>query len=237
MMTPKRHATRVLVVDDHPLVRAGVVAAIRRERDFAVCGQAEGLTTALAVAAQTRPDLAVVDLVLNEGSGLELIRALRHRFPRLRILVFSMQDELMHAEGTLRAGADGYVHKCAEPRWFLEGLRQVAQGGRCISPAVAARLASQSDPRPAPLAGSLTEQELEILGMLGAGLTTGRIAQQLRLSSPAIRSHQEQMTQKLGLANTAHLLRFAVQRAHQAVRPALARSPGVATERGHSVRF
>ena len=205
---------KVLIVDDHPLVRQGIAALISQEDDLEVCCEAESAQEALRGADQCPPDVAVVDLTLKDGSGLELIKDMRIRFPEVGILVLSMRDEGFYAERCLRAGAKGYVTK-EEPRQrILEGIRKVLDGKIYVSDKMATKVMSKlvaGAEGGTALEDELTDRELEIFEHIGRGLATREIAEKLHISPKTVDSHREHIKQKLHLDTAADLTRHAIQ--------------------------
>jgi DNA-binding NarL/FixJ family response regulator len=207
--------TRILVVDDHPLVRAGLKALIGGEPDLEVCAEAEGIVQALTLAQATDPQVVIIDLSLSDGSGLDLIKRLHRRHPELLILVCSMHEESLFAERALRAGARGYVNKHEATDRVVEAIRQVLGGGVYLSPTMTQRLllgvAGGTQTEGAPHLADLSDRELEIFGLIGAGLGTTQIAERLCLSVKTVETHREKLKRKLNLASGAELARRAVQ--------------------------
>ena len=175
---------KVLVVDDHPVVRQGMAQLISHEPDLTVCGEAGSVPEALKAIAACHPDVAVVDLSLKGASGLELLKDIKVRYPRLPVLVLSMADENVFAERALRAGARGYMMKEEAAEKVLEAIRCVMAGRIYLSDAMASRLLHQfvdgkSKAGASPVDG-LSDRELEVFQLIGRGLGTGEIARQLR---------------------------------------------------------
>jgi len=210
---------RILIVDDHPLVRQGVSLVIGAESDMEVCAEAGTADEALARVEQTQPDLAIVDLNLKHSSGLDLIRALHQRWPDLPVLVLSMRDERFYAERSLRAGARGFVAKREAPGRLIGAIRTVLNGQVYASREVADRVLSALDggDRAAdPGVEALGDRELVVLELLGKGLATREIAERLQISPSTVDSHREHIKAKLGLSSAAELLRYAVEWVHNA---------------------
>jgi DNA-binding NarL/FixJ family response regulator len=202
-----------LVVDDHPIVRLGIRQMLSAERDLEVCGEAESADAARQLATTARPDLAIVDLSLAEGTGLDLIRTLREALPTLPVLVLSMHDETLFAERVLRAGARGYIMKGEAITGLVTAIRQVLSGRIYVSErtsqAVFERLGRQeSAPPDSPLA-ILTDRELEVFDLIGRGLSTAAIAEQLRVSVKTIETYRSNIRTKLNLKDATDLIRFA----------------------------
>jgi len=204
--------TRVLLVDDHPVLRQGMAAMINEEPDLIVCGEADGVQAALDAAHATRPHVAVVDLSIRGGDGIELIRSLRDQCPAVRCLVLSMFDEAVYAERALRAGARGYVMKAEVASNVIEGIRSVLRGELYVSPEVRERVEG-ARPGAAPAAGvsRLSDRELQVLRCVGRGMSTREVAQELFISVKTVEAHREHLKQKLELADSNELLRYAIE--------------------------
>jgi DNA-binding NarL/FixJ family response regulator len=206
---------RVMLVDDHPIVRQGLANLIEDEEDLSVCAQVESAEEALAAMETARPDVIVIDIALGERSGLELVKDVRARWPDMPMLVLSMHDELLFAERSLRAGAKGYIMKQEATEKVMEGIRKVLDGELYVSERMAARLMTQAvNDRGAtkenPLS-RLSDRELEVFTMIGHGLGTREIAQRLILSIKTVEAHREHIKEKLKLKNGSELMRYAVQ--------------------------
>lgn len=212
---------RVLLVDDHAVLRQGMAAMINEEPDLMVCGEAEGVRDAIQTAEAANPDVVLVDLSIREGDGLELLRELKHRFPRVLSLVLSMYDESVYAERALRAGARGYIMKAEAAKSVMTGIRQVLSGEIYLSPQMSQRLA-QNDPGRKPEAGGeatsattlirrLSDRELQVLRCIGRGLSTREVAEELFISVKTVEAHREHIKEKLGLLSSGELLRFAIE--------------------------
>jgi DNA-binding NarL/FixJ family response regulator len=205
---------RVLLVDDHPLVRRGLADVIAREPDLEACGEAGDVAEGLAVVERTKPHVVVVDLTLKTGHGLELIEKLKSRDPDLKILVSSMHDEMLFAERVLRAGARGYISKQEPPEALIRAIRQVLRGELYLSPRMTSRLLTRvvagASTQDDPVQG-FSNRELEVYEMIGQGLTIQQIASRLHLSPKTIETHREKIKQKLNVTNSAELNRRAVQ--------------------------
>lgn len=214
-MTTKRHATvRILIVDDHPMVREGLATRIALHSDLEVCGEAATEGEALALVKQTNPDLILVDISLKGGHGIELIKQVKSSHPSIKMLVVSGYQESLYAERSLRAGALGYLNKQESNEKVIEAIRTVLRGERFVGPQITRRLMNQAlggaDLTKTPIE-QLTDRELEIFRLIGEGLSSGVIAEQLFLSVHTIDSHRENIKRKLGLMNATELSRSAVQ--------------------------
>ena len=213
---PRRNGkARVMLVDDHPIVRQGLANLIDDEADLIVCAQVEGADDALAAIPEARPDVIVIDVSLGDRSGLELVKDVRARWPEMPMLVLSMHDELLFAERALRAGAKGYVMKQEATEKVMEGIRKVLDGEMYVSERMAARLLTHGGqdrgaPQENPLS-RLSDRELEVFTMIGHGLGTREIAQRLILSIKTVEAHREHIKEKLNLKNGTELMRYAVQ--------------------------
>jgi DNA-binding NarL/FixJ family response regulator len=203
---------RILIVDDHPIVRLGIRQMLAAERDLEVCGEAESADAARKLITSARPDLVIVDLSLAEGTGLDLIRSLRESVPTLPVLVLSMHDEALFAERVLRAGARGYIMKREAITGLVDALRQVLTGriyvSETMAQAVLERLGQEDTASDNPLA-SLTDRELEVFDLIGRGQSTGTIAEQLGVSIKTIETYRSNIKTKLNLKDATDLIRFA----------------------------
>jgi len=208
-------ATRILLVDDHSIVRQGMRMLISQEPDLVVCGEAASAHEALKAVERTQPNVAVVDLSLKDSSGMALIKDLKIRHPKVLVLVVSMRDESFYAERVLRAGAKGYISKEEGTEKLVEGIRAVLTGKVYVSESLAARLLSKyvgggSAGSESPVQ-RLSDRELEVFEWIGQGLTTREIAEKLHLSVKTIESHREHIKEKLGLDNATELLKHAIE--------------------------
>jgi DNA-binding NarL/FixJ family response regulator len=204
---------KVLVVDDQGLIQEGLARIISRLKDFEFCGAVDNAIAAQKAVAQHEPHLVLVDLLLQDGCGLELIKNLATDHPSLPILVVSQCDETLYAERVLKAGARGYIMKNRPVSEIPKAMRAVLAGEFYVSPKVAAlalhrmaggRLASQENG-----VGNLTDRELQIFQLLGAGSDTKEIAGRLHLSVKTVETHRENIKHKLKLSNAAELVHFA----------------------------
>ena len=206
---------RVFLVDDHPLVREWLGSLIERQPDLAVCGHAETSGAAFAAISKLQPDVAVVDLSLEDGSGLELIKQLQALPQPPRVLVLSMHDEAMYAERTLRAGASGYVMKRSATGRIIEAIRQVLQGRLYISESVSEKMAEKfvlrrTQPGASPIS-LLSDREMEVFQLIGQGYENRRIAETLHLSPKTVQVYCGRIKDKLHLENATALIGEAVR--------------------------
>jgi DNA-binding NarL/FixJ family response regulator len=206
---------RILVVDDHPLFRHGLVQLLNSEKTFQVVGEASSAPEALTRARQLIPTMAIIDLGLKGPSGLELTKSLRVEFPKMPVLVLSMHDEPTYAVRSLRAGANGYVTKEEALASVLVAVREVINGRTYLSPGMASEVISNvvlSKSRPgATPTDQLTDRELEILDRIGKGEEVKDIAEALHLSPKTVETHRAHIKEKLNLKNAREVARFAVQ--------------------------
>jgi DNA-binding NarL/FixJ family response regulator len=204
---------RVLIVDDHPIVREGIAQIIRQAGGLQVCGEADCPEQAMQAVTTSKPDVAVVDLALSAGSGLGLVRDLKVWHPRLPVLVLSVHDESLYAERVLRAGASGYIMKHEVTEQFLEAIRRVLAGGIYLSERMSARILRRLAGRE-PVATSsidrLSDRELEVFQLVAQGLSSREIAAALCLSIKTVETHLDHVKTKLGLESSRALFRYAI---------------------------
>ena len=215
---PSEAVTRILIVDDHPLVRDALKRLIQQEPDLAICGEAEDREQVLAMVAATQPHLVILDLSLKSSNGAELIKTLRDQFPKLFILVLSMHDELVYAERTIRAGAHGYVAKNEALAKIRAAIRCVLSGEIYWSERAAARVASKfacrSNASPASSnksADLLTDREVQVFEMIGTGQSTRQIAAALHIDMSTVETYRSRIKYKLKLKSAAELLQHAIR--------------------------
>ena len=213
-------AVRVVLVDDHPIVRRGLAELINDESDLTVVGEASSIAEAHHVLDQHRPDVALIDLSLGDGHGLELIKQVRANGWDIRLLVCSMLDESLYVDRTMRAGAAGYLRKDQATEHIVEAVRKVAAGETYLSEAAAARVQA-SPPTPGKVAAAssaeetLSDRELEVFEMIGDGLGSREIAARLHLSVKTVETYREKIKAKLRLKNGNELTRHAI---HERIR-------------------
>jgi DNA-binding NarL/FixJ family response regulator len=221
-MTPssdptKGHAktVRIMLVDDHPIVRERLAEIINRESDLTVCAEAAERQEAIKAMETARPDFAIIDLALKNSSGLELIKDLHARWPRLLMLVVSMHDELLYAERVLRAGARGYITKQEATRNILQAIRRVLAGhvylNEKTATTVIARLTSKPQDDSASLTDRLTDRELQVFELTGNGLNTRDIAEQLGIDVKTVETYRVRIKEKLNLTGSSELLQLAIR--------------------------
>ena len=212
----KKAKSRVLIVDDHPIVRQGLVRVIEGEPDLTVCAEVADGPQALEALARS-PDIAIIDISLQGRSGIDLLKDIKAHAPSLPVLVLSMHDESLYAERALRAGAKGYLMKQEATAKLLAAVRQILGGGVYMSDRVSALLVRKLAGGTAVGGGSpleqLSDRELDVFRLVGQGLTTRDVAEKLSLSVKTVDAHREHIKTKLGLKNSTELLRYAVEHA------------------------
>jgi len=205
---------RVLIVDDHPVVRQGVRHLLDNADDLAVCGEADTAIGARAAIEKLHPDVLICDINLRHVDGIELVRQLRAHYPSLPILVLSTLDEAIYAARMLALGVSGYIMKQASTAEFLVSVRRVLDGNIYVSEAIGngmlSRFAGGAPHLSADPIELLTNRELQVLQMLGKGASTRETAQLLHLSIKTVESHRQRIKRKLNLTSGVQLLRYAV---------------------------
>ncbi|MBW8847386.1 MAG: response regulator transcription factor [Burkholderiales bacterium] len=202
------HAIRILLVDDHPMVREGLVARLQAVPRFEVVGEAGRRVEALEQLARTTPDVVLMDVGLKDGNGITLGAEMLAAQPAIKLLMFSMYDNPEYVQRALQAGARGYVLKDAPATEIVSAIDAVAAGGTFLSAAVSGRLFRGQSPKPV-----LTPRESEILAALGRGASSKQIARELDLSVRTVEAHRQSIKRKLELEGQAELIRYAVEHA------------------------
>lgn len=206
---------RVLLVDDHPIVRQGLTLLINQEPDLMVCGEAEAAWSVPAAVVALNPDVILLDISLNGPDGFELLKGLRVTHAALPILVLSMHDELLYAERALRAGANGYIMKQEATDKVLVAIRRILRREVYVSDRISNRMlqqmVSKSTPAREPLVASLSDRELEVFRLIGDGRGTRQIATALHLSVKTVESYQAHIKEKLGLPSARALVQRAIE--------------------------
>lgn len=206
---------KILLVDDHPIVRQGLAALIAQEPDLSVIGEADDPDQGLEQIEKLKPDVVVSDLSFGGLSGIELIKDIRARWPRMPVLILSMHDEAHYADRALRAGAMGYIMKGAGGQRVLDAIRQVISGQIYLSPEVTTQLVKTAIEGPHEASASpidqFSDRELEVFALIGQGLSTRQIAKKLHLSTKTIDSHRSKIKSKLNLKNSTELVHHAIR--------------------------
>jgi len=207
--------TKVFLVDDHPLVREWLASLINQQADLQVCGETDSAAKALQMIGEVNPEIAVVDLSLEGGSGLELIKDIRASHSNVRVIVLSMHDEALYAERALRAGARGYIMKREATKRVLQAIRAVLGGKLYLSDKMAMMMAEKfvegRPGRPGSVIENLSDRELEVFQLLGHGYGTRQIAEQLHVSIKTVQAFCARIKEKLKLSSAAELLRQALR--------------------------
>ncbi len=206
----------MLVVDDHPIVRERLAELINQEPDLNVCGEAEDSHQALKAVEALAPDLAIIDITLKDTYGIELIKQLKERYPKLPMLVLSMHDESLYGERALRAGAKGYLTKQEATKKVVGAIRHILGGGIFVSEKMASTIlhklagggSSEGGGSPVDV---LSDREMEVFQLLGEGLGVRKIADNLFVSVKTVEAHREHIKQKLNFKSSSELLRYAIQ--------------------------
>jgi len=206
---------KIFLVDDHPLVREWLTNLLNQQTDFQVCGGTGHAPEALQLIAAARPDIAIVDITLASGSGLDLIKSIKASQPAVAVLVLSMHDELLYAERALRAGAGGYIMKSEATQKVIQAVRTVLTGEVYVSPKVASLLAQKliggkKGKVDLPVA-ELSDRELEVFQLLGRGYSTRQISEHLHVGFKTVQSYSARIKEKLNLANINELMREAIR--------------------------
>jgi DNA-binding NarL/FixJ family response regulator len=206
---------RILVVDDHPIVRQGLALLINREPDLVVCGEAEEAMGAMHVLASSRPDVLIVDISLSGPDGIDLLKNIRATHPALPVLILSMHDESVYAERALRAGANGYIMKQEATENVLVAVRRILSGEIYVSARIANQMLRHYITGTGTLRDSsiadLSDRELEVFRLIGEGHGTRQIAEKLHLSVKTVESYQAHIKEKLSLRSSRELMQRAIQ--------------------------
>jgi DNA-binding NarL/FixJ family response regulator len=201
---------RVLIVDDHPVVRQGIKLMINAQPDLTVCGEAHSEQEARRLVRELMPDAMVVDLSLDQGDGFNVVRDVNAHFPAIRVLVLSMHDEAVYAERLLAQGASGYIMKQAATEQLITALRMVLRGERFISESLRTSLAAR-DAEDGDTSTRLSARELQVISLIGQGLGTREIADNLSLSVKTVETHRLTIKRKLALETNAQLVQYAIK--------------------------
>jgi DNA-binding NarL/FixJ family response regulator len=212
-----QRAAKVLIVDDHPAVREALAIRISRQPDLEVCGEAADVADALELVDATKPDVAVIDISLKTGNGIELIKRIKARDASVRMLVWSVSNETLYAERALRAGAMGYIDKEQATVNIIDAIRHVIAGKVYLSESMADRVLHRaigsSGEIDRPALESLSDRELEVFQFIGQGLTTQQIAAKMHVSPKTVDTYRARIREKLRISSGTELIRLAVQSA------------------------
>jgi DNA-binding NarL/FixJ family response regulator len=212
---PGEKKTQIFIVDDHPVVRDGLTTIINHERDMNVCGQADDAAGVLKTIAELKPDVVVTDISLKSSDGIELTKSIKARYPGLPVIVFSVHDESIYAERALRAGAHAYMMKETVSEDIVKAIRTVLNGEIFVSDKISKKFlhkiaGDKSGTAKTPIE-TLSDRELEIFRLIGEGLKTSQIANQLYLSTKTIETYRSRIKEKLNLPNAAELLQYSIK--------------------------
>jgi two-component system invasion response regulator UvrY len=207
---------RVLIADDHAILRRGLTEILVRDLDEVVCGEAESAQQVIEQVQSGEWDLIILDITMPGRSGLDALRDLRKLRPKLPVLVLSMHPEDQYGKRVLKAGASGFMNKESAPEELIKAIRKILAGGRYVSPALAETLAVQlNDETDRALHERLSDREFEVLRKIAVGRTVVQISEELHLSVPTVNTYRARILEKMGLSTTAELIHYAVR--HQLV--------------------
>lgn len=206
--------SKVLIVEDHEIFRLGIRELINHEPDLTVCGEAEDVDSARTLIRKLHPDMIIIDITLKKSNGMDLIKEITTHHKGIKMLVLSMHDELLYAERSLQAGAQGYIMKQETSRSIVKAIRHILAGNIYVSQEIMDNLlkrvrTGQDSLEKSPV-DNLSDRELEVLRMIGHGRSTGEIASGMNLSVSTISTYRERIKEKLHLKNAAELVRYAV---------------------------
>jgi DNA-binding NarL/FixJ family response regulator len=205
---------RVLIVDDHPIFRAGLTGLVNLEAELTVCGEAHDAVQAMALLEKLQPDLVLLDMSLPDKSGLELLKDIRAFAPRTPVLIISMHDETLYAERVIKAGGRGYIMKQEGPEKIVQAIRKVLFGGISVSESISTQILDAMSGGKSGTSSSvstLTDREFEVYRLLGQGKEPHEIARTLHLSIKTVDTHRAHIRQKLGLRNATELIHHATR--------------------------
>jgi DNA-binding NarL/FixJ family response regulator len=213
--TTAKQSARVLIVDDHPAVREGLSLRIARQADLQVCGEAADIADALEQVSATHPDVVIVDISLKTGNGIDLIKRVKALDGSIRMLVWSMYPEALYAERALRAGALGYITKEQATDKIIEAIRRVLEGKVYLSEGMAEQVLNRAVGRGDRAGRSpvecLSDRELEVFQLIGQGLDTQKIAENMHVSPKTVETYRARIKEKLNLTKANELIQRAVQ--------------------------
>jgi DNA-binding NarL/FixJ family response regulator len=213
--TTSENKKRVLIVDDHPIVRDGLITIIDHDKDLTVCGEADEPQEALKAISELRPDVVIVDITLKNSDGIELTKSIKAGYPKLPVIVLSIHDESVYAERALRAGAQAYLMKEVVSDNIVTAIRTVLSGEIYVSNTMGKKMlrklaAGKADTISGPM-DSLSDRELEIFRLIGQGYKPSKIAKSMHLSVKTVETYRARIKEKLNLADADELLRYAIR--------------------------
>jgi DNA-binding NarL/FixJ family response regulator len=213
--TTSENKKRVLIVDDHPIVRDGLITIIDHDKDLTVCGEADEPQEALKAISELRPDVVIVDITLKDSDGIELTKSIKARYPKLPVIVLSIHDESVYAERALRAGAQAYLMKEVVSDNIVTAIRTVLSGEIYVSNTIGKKMLRKLAAGKVGTIGgpmdSLSDRELEIFRLIGQGYKPSKIAKSMHLSVKTVETYRARIKEKLNLADADELLRYAIQ--------------------------
>jgi DNA-binding NarL/FixJ family response regulator len=206
---------KILIVDDHAMIRQGLISLIDDQPDLAACGQAEDAPEALKAISETKPDVVILDISLKSSNGIELMKSIKYQYPKLLVLILSMHNEELYAERALRAGAMGYIMKSEASEELLTAIHQILSGQIYMSEKVSKKLLrklalGRTEITQSPIE-SLSDRELEVFHLIGQGFGTSQIAEHLHLSVKTIETYRTHIKDKLDLENANTLRQYAIE--------------------------
>jgi DNA-binding NarL/FixJ family response regulator len=206
---------KVFIVDDHPIVRDGLVTLVGHQQDLEVCGQAEDATQAVKAISESKPDVVIVDITLKSSDGIELTKSIKARHPGLPVVVLSMHDESVYAERALRAGAQAYIMKEVASENIITAIRSILRGEIYVSDQVMKKFLRKAFEGKSVMTGdpvaALSDRELEIFRLIGGGYKASQIARRMHISTKTVETYRARIKEKLNLANASELLRYAIK--------------------------
>lgn len=204
--------TRIVIADDHAIVRSGLKQILTAESDFVVAGEAQNANELLKLLRQQNWDILVLDIGMPGRSGLEVLHDIKHEFPRLPVLVLSLHSPEVYAMRAIKAGASGYLNKDSAPTELVQALRKLRSGGKYLSPDMAEQLVfSLGTDTDKPLHEKLSDREYQVFCLLGAGKTVSEVANQLSLSVKTASTHRAKILEKMYMKTNADLIRYAIE--------------------------
>ena len=214
-VTKAKGKKNVVIIDDHPILREGLRQLLNEEPNLYVSGEAENVHKAMEAIEQYKPDIAIVDVSLEGGSGIALIKRMRATYPGLATLVLSMHDELLYAERALRAGANGYIMKQEKPEKAVQAINRILDGDIYLSEKMAStmvhKLLGSGSAGKGVGIESLSDRELEVFQLIGNGWATRQISEQLHVSIKTVESHRARIKEKMKLKNATELVQYAIK--------------------------
>ena len=202
--------TKIILADDHTIVRSGLKDILARVPEFELIGEANNGNEVLELLQHKKPNLLLTDLSMPGISGADLIHRIKSQYPTLPVLVLTMMNDAQMATRIIKAGADGYITKDCSPEELISAIRKIAAGGKYIDPMLAEQMLFNTDEQES-LHGTLSNRELDVLRLMLQGTSANHIAEQLSISNKTVSTHKAKILRKMGMSNTTDLVRYAVQ--------------------------